>query len=424
MSNDKHPLMTALEDAVSLALRAVAHGTDRTQVDAGQSLAIALKAVDLELQRLMSDEAEKQARCPHCDGKGYSDAWTMDGDYNPAKCDDCNGTGKAEKLAQALRDLLAKVRRDAPELSGKLMGHCDAVLAAHEAEKQARCQSCGGTATRNVPEEATSFPGPYCSGCGPEAEKQATLTIEAPNGDKIVAHGSAVDMMTLERIVKAKVEKQAGPVAVVEPIGGEAPEVIRQKLRTLDVTMGGDGCGVLSEVIDQAISAITRMQSAAHPSESDKAGPVAGEVSLPAHDETAWLLETCGGSHALYWDGGLLIGESPRIGGVVQFVLKTTNDAGKAVRFVSRELAEAALKAFRSDYRVAIGGQGVWEAREHMWPAAAPPSESDKEDAEPDMASPDYQAGWNAAMDAMTKAMTRVETLDAIRAARAKKEQP
>ena len=55
---------------------------------------------------------------------------------------------------------------------------------------------------------------------------------------------------------------------------------------------------------------------------------------------------------------------------------------------------------------------------------SAPPSESDKEDAEPDMASPDYQAGWNDAMDAMTKAMMRVETLDAIRAARAKKEQP
>lgn len=41
----------------------------------------------------------------------------------------------ADKLAQALRDLLAKVRRDAPDLSGKLMGHCDAVLAAHEAEQ-------------------------------------------------------------------------------------------------------------------------------------------------------------------------------------------------------------------------------------------------------------------------------------------------
>jgi hypothetical protein len=35
-------------------------------------------------------------------------------------------------------------------------------------------------------------------------------------------------------------------------IGGEDPEVIRQKLRTLDVTMGGDGESVLSEVIDAA----------------------------------------------------------------------------------------------------------------------------------------------------------------------------
>lgn len=36
-----------------------------------------------------------------------------------------------------------------------------------------------------------------------ETDKHATLTIEAPNGDKIVAHGSPVDMMTLERIFKA-----------------------------------------------------------------------------------------------------------------------------------------------------------------------------------------------------------------------------
>ena len=42
-----------------------------------------------------------------------------------------------DKLAQALRDLLAKVRRDAPALSGKLLGDCETALAAYEAEKQA-----------------------------------------------------------------------------------------------------------------------------------------------------------------------------------------------------------------------------------------------------------------------------------------------
>lgn len=41
----------------------------------------------------------------------------------------------ADKMAEALRLLLAKIRRDAPELSGKLMGHCDSVLAEFEAEK-------------------------------------------------------------------------------------------------------------------------------------------------------------------------------------------------------------------------------------------------------------------------------------------------
>jgi hypothetical protein len=90
-------------------------------------------------------------------------------------------------------------------------------------------------------------------------------------------------------------------------------------------------------------------------------------------DETAWLLETSGGGHALYWDGGLWIGESPRISTAMQFGLTTTKDASKAVRFVSQELAEAALKSFRSDWRVAIGGAGVWKAAEHMWPTSRPP---------------------------------------------------
>ena len=35
------------------------------------------------------------------------------------------------------------------------------------------------------------------------AKGTATLTINAPNGDKIVAHGTALDMMTLDKIVKA-----------------------------------------------------------------------------------------------------------------------------------------------------------------------------------------------------------------------------
>lgn len=43
-----------------------------------------------------------------------------------------------DKLVQALRDLLAKVRQDAPDLSGKLLGYCDAVLAEHDAKNQGR----------------------------------------------------------------------------------------------------------------------------------------------------------------------------------------------------------------------------------------------------------------------------------------------
>jgi len=164
--------------------------------------------------------------------------------------------------------------------------------AAAEAEKQARCQSCGDAATRNVPEEATSFPGPYCSGCGPG------------------------------------VEKQAGPVAVQAPAPGD-----------------------------------------------ERAG---FEARFPKPDE-------------LTWNG-------------------TGYDCEEGYE------NSYALNAYCAQWR-------AWQARALATAPPSPLAEQDKVDADTDMASPDYQAGWNAAMDAMTKAMTRVETLDAIRAARAKKEQ-
>lgn len=51
-------------------------------------------------------------------------------------------------------------------------------------------------------------------------------------------------------------DKFQAPAVGAESIGGEDSELIRQKLRTLDVTMGGDGESVLSEVIDAAIRAV------------------------------------------------------------------------------------------------------------------------------------------------------------------------
>lgn len=35
------------------------------------------------------------------------------------------------------------------------------------------------------------------------SKHEATLTVDAPNGDKLVAHGSKLDMMTIDRVVKA-----------------------------------------------------------------------------------------------------------------------------------------------------------------------------------------------------------------------------
>lgn len=74
-----------------------------------------------------------------------------------------------------------------------------------------------------------------------------------------------------------KAEPVASADAAVGPgmIGGEDAEVIRQRLRALDVAMGGDGYGVLSEVVDSAISVVSHAsaQNTAPPSplpEQDK----------------------------------------------------------------------------------------------------------------------------------------------------------
>lgn len=53
------------------------------------------------------------------------------------------------------------------------------------------------------------------------------------------------------------------PAVVDGLIGGEDPEVIRQKLRTLDVTMGGDGESALSEVIDAATRCLSQQDAVA-----------------------------------------------------------------------------------------------------------------------------------------------------------------
>jgi hypothetical protein len=47
----------------------------------------------------------------------------------------------------------------------------------------------------------------------------------------------------------------------------------------------------------------------------------------------------------------------------------TTKDANAAVRFTTKEAAEAALKSFSADYRIRVGGPGFFRVTEHMWPA-------------------------------------------------------
>lgn len=57
-----------------------------------------------------------------------------------------------------------------------------AVMQGHEypapAAPETACQSCGGPATRDVPNEATDFHGPYCNHCGPGAVPTTYAPLE------------------------------------------------------------------------------------------------------------------------------------------------------------------------------------------------------------------------------------------------------
>lgn len=56
---------------------------------------------------------------------------------------------------------------------------------------------------------------------------QATLTVTAPNGDTIMCHGSAVDMMTLDKVVKAQAVPSGWKLVPVEPTEAQWGELAR-----------------------------------------------------------------------------------------------------------------------------------------------------------------------------------------------------
>jgi hypothetical protein len=62
----------------------------------------------------------------------------------------------ASRLARDLRDLLAKIRRDAPDLSGKLMGECEATIRAYEAAPTAPADLCERICAAIVAEDTKS----------------------------------------------------------------------------------------------------------------------------------------------------------------------------------------------------------------------------------------------------------------------------
>lgn len=45
-----------------------------------------------------------EAQCKNCGGKGYADSWSMDGEYNPSVCEDCDAHAKYRAAQEASRD--------------------------------------------------------------------------------------------------------------------------------------------------------------------------------------------------------------------------------------------------------------------------------------------------------------------------------
>jgi len=118
-----------------------------------------------------------------------------------------------DKLAEALEATRASLREQISSpywQSGQVQRIHDSLKLADEAL----------AALHREGEPSDEFIEGFKAGAMPLDPDEAELTITAPNGDKIVARGSKLDMLTLDRIVKAAAAAplQASSVIPAEPV--------------------------------------------------------------------------------------------------------------------------------------------------------------------------------------------------------------
>ena len=89
------PAPEALHRAARKALEAWSKdvGSDET--------ILTMKALYAALQ---APAVKAETQCKNCGGKGYADAWTMDGEYNPSVCEECDAYAKYRAAQEARRD--------------------------------------------------------------------------------------------------------------------------------------------------------------------------------------------------------------------------------------------------------------------------------------------------------------------------------
>lgn len=165
-----------------------------------------------------------------------------------------------------------------------------AILAASQPQPKASARTSGGPYGSNVNPDAPTVRPPV---------PPAAVSHPQPKGTKLErlsitldTSGLAAELAQYRREAEQMAQAPApGPVL----IGGEDTEVIRQKLRTLDATMGGDGESVLSEVIDAAIACVQHQRATQAPA-------VAPTDALDTANRMDCLAERLSGSVDTYLD--------------------------------------------------------------------------------------------------------------------------
>lgn len=91
-----------------------------------------------------------------------------------------------------------------------------------ETASVAACQSCGDTATRHVPEEATEHPGPYCDNCGPGAKGEVPAEPSADDLDAAILNAFDVDYNAAGEVTELRYTPQGIRALLATPPARDA----------------------------------------------------------------------------------------------------------------------------------------------------------------------------------------------------------